>query len=42
LKRRDFIAAFGGAVAIAPFAARAQQRERVRLVGVLLPGTAPT
>ena len=30
----------GGAVAIAPFAVRAQQRERMRLIGVLLPATA--
>jgi putative ABC transport system substrate-binding protein len=40
LRRRDFIALAGGAVAIAPFAVRAQQRERMRLIGVLLPGTA--
>jgi putative ABC transport system substrate-binding protein len=30
----------GGVVAIAPFAARAQQPERMRLIGVLLPATA--
>jgi len=40
LRRRDFIALAGGAVAIAPFAAHAQQRERMRLIGVLLPATA--
>jgi putative ABC transport system substrate-binding protein len=40
LRRRDFIALAGGAVAIAPFPARAQQRERMRLVGVLMPATA--
>ena len=40
MRRRDFMARAGGAVAIAPFAARAQQRERMRLIGVLLPGTA--
>jgi putative tryptophan/tyrosine transport system substrate-binding protein len=40
LRRRDFIALAGGAVAIAPFAARAQQRERMRLIGVLLPANA--
>jgi putative tryptophan/tyrosine transport system substrate-binding protein len=36
MRRREVIAGFG-AVAIAPFAARAQQRERMRLIGVLLP-----
>ena len=35
-RRREVIAGLG-AVAIAPFAARAQQRERMRLIGVLLP-----
>jgi putative tryptophan/tyrosine transport system substrate-binding protein len=40
VKRREFLAFAGGAVAIAPFAARAQQRERMRLIGVLLPATA--
>ena len=39
LRRRDFIALFGGAVAW-PAMAGAQQIERMRLIGVLLPATA--
>lgn len=36
MKRREFIAAIGSAVAM-PFAVRAQQSERVRRIGVLMP-----
>jgi putative ABC transport system substrate-binding protein len=36
LRRRDFIALAGGAVVIASFAARAQQPERMRRIGVLM------
>ena len=42
IERLKFLATLGGAAAVWPLAARAQQGERMRLVGILAPISADT